>query len=116
MSMPNCATCTAHCCAFYDWIAVTIAEMRTIAKYIGVAELTFRFEYLQRTPQLGVPMISNDHYGLRLKENNACVFHDFETNKCTIYPVRPQVCREYEMAGRRCKAVRRLWPLRKEVK
>lgn len=41
-------------------------------------------------------------WSMRHKESGACVALDEQTNACTIYANRPQVCRDFERMSRDC--------------
>jgi len=47
-------------------------------------------------------------------EDGWCAALDRLTMRCTIYPVRPQVCRDYPTGGSDCRIERERWGLRED--
>ena len=46
---------------------------------------------------------------MRRLDDGWCAALDRHTMRCTIYTVRPQVCRDYEMGGPDCQSERAAW-------
>lgn len=54
-------------------------------------------------------LIDQDEYGMdvmRRLEDGWCTALDRETMRCSIYSLRPQVCRDFDMGGPDCRQVR----------
>lgn len=77
---------SGNCCAIPGGcVRVDAQDIPAIAAWLGIGVDAFRSRYLQPD-------------GVRLKDGlgNRCVFlHDGAQARCTIYPVRPQKCRDW---------------------
>ena len=54
-------------------------------------------------------LIDQDEYGMdvmRRLDDGWCTALDRDSMRCTIYPLRPQVCRDFDMGGGDCRNVR----------
>jgi len=78
----TCKEC-GDCCKGYGGTFITDRQLRTIANYIGMDPLRFIQEKCQ---------ISDGKPVLAQKENGYCIFWD---GLCTIYSVRPDMCRKW---------------------
>jgi len=84
----DCLSC-ANCCKTTSPIFRDV-DIKRIAKGLKTSEKQFIASYLH--------MDEDDDYVL----NSApCTFLDLETNKCTIYDLRPLACREYPHTNRK---------------
>jgi len=72
----ECSRC-GNCCV--PFIPITLEERNTIQEYIKENDIKPHF-----------PKPDNGNIFLN------CVFHDRENNCCTIYPVRPEVCKAFK--------------------
>lgn len=81
-SIFNCNQC-GDCCKGYGGTYITEMQLREIADYIGMATNRFVREKCQ---------ISGGRPVLAQKEDGYCIFWD---GLCTIYPVRPDMCRRW---------------------
>lgn len=57
-------------------------------------------------------LVEVDEHGLdvmRRLDDGWCVALDRDTLRCSIYPVRPQVCRDFATGSRECRAERDEW-------
>ena len=57
-------------------------------------------------------LIAYDAHGLRTMakaEDGWCVALDRDTNRCSIYATRPEICRKYAMGGPSCRDEREKW-------
>jgi Fe-S-cluster containining protein len=76
----DCSACNAKCCRFYD-VDLTKEDIERIAKHLD------RDDFYVRSGSCGI-----------LKRlNSVCVF--LKDDKCSIYSVRPSVCKEYGCAS-----------------
>jgi hypothetical protein len=84
----DCLSC-ANCCKTTSPVFRDV-DIKRIAKGLKTSEKQFITSYLH--------MDEDDDYVL----NSApCTFLDLETNKCTIYDLRPLACREYPHTNRK---------------
>jgi len=54
-------------------------------------------------------LVDQDEHGMdvmRRRDDGWCTALDRETMRCTIYSLRPQVCRDFAMGGGDCRSVR----------
>jgi Fe-S-cluster containining protein len=88
--MPDkCSVCDAKCCKGESgYVFVNFLDIINISKYLKINKEDFAFTYLRK--------INNQYFSLKeikLSEDNyACEFLDLDTNRCTIYEVRPKQC------------------------
>ncbi len=86
----DCTQCPAYCCAIYDRVQVTKRDINRLAKHFGVPYETAEQRYTTTWQQERVLRRTSDPiFG------KSCKFLDPQTRGCTIYHVRPNVCREY---------------------
>lgn len=78
-----CAKC-GECCRRCSPIVLTISDLDRIAKYLGLSRSKLKSQ-LRLKP--------SDHPGVFNMPGQPCPF--LSENRCSIYPVRPQVCREF---------------------
>jgi len=78
----KCARC-GDCCKGYGGTYITDRQLRVIAGYLGITPGRFIEEKCQLSG--GKPVLAQ-------KENGYCIFWD---GLCTIYPVRPDMCRKW---------------------
>ena len=93
----DCLKCTGYCCS-YDRIEVSKKDIKRLAKYFGMAEQDVKSRHtktykLKENDEITLEQI------LRHKKDHiftsVCKFLDSESRQCTIYEVRPKVCRQY---------------------
>lgn len=87
-SKMNCLSC-ANCCRTTSPIFRDV-DIKRIAKSQRTTEKKFIQDYLH--------LDSDQDYVLNF---SPCSFLDLDTNKCTIYEVRPLACREYPHTDRK---------------
>ncbi len=89
----DCLKCPAYCCS-YGRIAVTTRDIRRLARHFGLteAEARRRFTYRYRTKEVDEWILRHRHDTVF---RSVCRFLDQKTRRCTIYEVRPAVCRKY---------------------
>ncbi|MEW6729837.1 MAG: YkgJ family cysteine cluster protein [Acidobacteriota bacterium] len=91
----DCSVCPAYCCT-YPQIGVTRTDVRRIAKHF---DLDLEVAIRRFCREVDGKLV------LRHREdpifNTACRFLDRETRRCTIYEVRPKICRSFP-EERRC--------------
>jgi Fe-S-cluster containining protein len=91
----NCARCPAYCCT-YDRVGIGKQDLLRIAKHFGISYRQAEKKYTK---------IAWGDRVLRHKRDrifkHVCAFLDPRERRCTIYDVRPAVCRSYP-DGERC--------------
>ncbi len=92
----DCTKCPAFCCSIYDRVQVTKRDIKRLARHFDLS-----YEVAERR----FTTLWQDERVLRRKADpifgKACKFLDPQSRGCTIYHVRPNVCREYP-ARTRC--------------
>ncbi len=86
-----CEECMGNCCTGESGhIWVSVQKIPQMAAYLGMESEEFIEKYLEKSG-----------YRYTIKERVVvegefdCAFFDRETNRCTIYPVRPMQCRTF---------------------
>ncbi len=89
----NCLKCPGYCCS-YDRIAVSAFDIARLAKHFGlsvsVARERFTYAYHGENGEERILRHKKDHIF-----KSTCRFFDQEQRRCTVYSVRPNVCRKY---------------------
>ena len=93
--VPDCARCTESCCVAPHVVRLRLTD---VARLID-AEL--QWAVVQASLQTRLPIVDADTSDgfhplpvLAMNENGRCVFLD-DDDRCSIYPIRPIVCRRY---------------------
>lgn len=89
----DCSKCPGYCCS-YPRIEVKDADLRRLAKHFGLetpeAERKFTRWYEDDDGRERILRHRKDPvYG------SICRFFDTKARRCTVYPARPTVCRQY---------------------
>ena len=87
----DCSRCPAYCCT-YPLIEVTKADIRRLADHFGMTEQAARKKFTKDSDQSKKRVLrhrKDEHFG------TACRFLDEETRNCTIYKIRPGICRDF---------------------
>jgi Fe-S-cluster containining protein len=93
----NCSRCPAYCCS-YPRIPVKLADVKRLARHFGLTTEAAARKFTRRGEEEGEIILRqqpDETYG------SVCRFLDLETRRCTVYEVRPGICREYP-GNRRC--------------
>jgi len=93
----DCAKCPGYCCS-YPLIEVGKRDVKRLAKHFGLTpeQAQSRFtKYFKNEKVYGLRHQKDRHFG------TICMFFDTRKRRCTIYEVRPGVCRDYP-DGARC--------------
>lgn len=91
----DCQNCPSYCCS-YPRIEVTKADVRRLARHMGVSEAEARRRYTKQgwTKRERVLRHQKDEvFG------SVCRFLDTETRLCTVHKARPGVCRAHPGAS-----------------
>jgi len=91
----NCSKCPGYCCS-YPLIALTRKDVERLAKHFG---LSFRAAKAKFTKEQ-----YGETYAMRRKKDEhfgrICQFFDQEKRCCSIYKVRPSICRSFPGGGK----------------
>jgi len=82
----DCLDC-ANCCKNLP-AAVNNADIQRIAKHLNINQSDFRRKYLVK-----------DEDGDWVTQSKPCPFLNLQDNRCKIYEVRPQSCKDYPITG-----------------
>lgn len=92
----NCLKCVAYCCT-YTLIPANKTDVKRLAKHFGVtarvAEKRFTKKGDKENPRV-LRHKEDDHF------KTACMFLDQETRQCTVYELRPRICRDFPTQSR----------------
>ena len=91
----DCDKCVAYCCSIYDRVQVTPRDIRRLAAHFRVLPEVASQRF---TKLFGKERILRRKADLLFGQ--ACMFLNQKTRKCTIYDVRPAVCREFPDTSR----------------
>ena len=85
----KCSQCDAKCCKGESgYVFVNIGDIGRIAKHLKLSQANFSEKYLRRINDKGFSLKET-----KISDNNyACEFLDLDSNRCTIYDVRPKQC------------------------
>lgn len=92
----NCNRCPAYCCS-YPRIPVQPEDVLRLAVHFGLSPESAARKFTKKGEVRGERILRqrpDDTYG------SVCRFLDQDTRRCTVYEVRPGVCREYPGAAR----------------
>jgi Fe-S-cluster containining protein len=90
----DCAKCPAYCCS-YARIGIEPDEIERIAEHFKISAEEAKLRYTKMREGDRVLRHRKDAiYG------TVCTFLDPNTRRCSIYEVRPQVCRDYPEENR----------------
>jgi Fe-S-cluster containining protein len=87
----SCSKCPAYCCS-YPEIEVTPRDIERLAKHFGLPYRTAEERFTKYDAKEKVRSLR--HRQDRIF-SSVCTFLDQKTRRCTVYEVRPGVCREY---------------------
>ena len=92
----DCSKCTAYCCS-YDHIEVNAKDVSRLAKHFGLSDAAARERFTK--------VVEDGDRVLRHRKDHifksVCMFLDQEKRCCSLYDVRPGLCRVYPY-GARC--------------
>ncbi|HEX2222779.1 MAG TPA: YkgJ family cysteine cluster protein [Thermoanaerobaculia bacterium] len=92
----NCVRCPAYCCS-YPRIPVQPEDVLRLAQHFGLSPGSAARKFTKKGAVRGERILRqqpDDTYG------SVCRFLDLDTRRCTVYDIRPGVCREYPGAAR----------------
>jgi uncharacterized protein len=86
----NCAKCPGYCCS-YPIIPLNKRDVTRLAKHFGLSFAAARkkFTKVDGDEEFAMRRKKDEHFG------KTCRFFDTEARRCTIYTVRPEICRSF---------------------
>jgi uncharacterized protein len=87
----SCSKCPAYCCS-YPEIEITPREIERLAKHFDLPYRVAEERFTKYDPKEKVRLLR--HRKDRVFAT-VCTFLDQKTRRCTVYAVRPNVCRDY---------------------
>jgi Fe-S-cluster containining protein len=92
----DCGKCPAFCCSVYERVETKRRDVNRLAKYFDVPYAVAERRYTK--------VVDGERVLRRVPDkvlDQACMFLDQDSRRCTIYHARPGTCREYPTT-RRC--------------
>jgi Fe-S-cluster containining protein len=92
----SCLQCPGYCCSYAE-IEITRRDIERLARYFHLEfhEAEARFTKSDARKEIRMLRHKKDHVFA-----STCMFFDQEKRRCTVYEVRPGVCRKYPDAPR----------------
>ena len=87
----DCEKCPAYCCSYPHTVA-TNKDIKRLAKHFNISPKKARKKFTKKGDKKHERVLrhkKDEIYG------TACRFLDRKTRMCTVYDVRPKICREY---------------------
>ncbi len=82
----DCTRCPGHCCKMAGYVEVRPADIRRLAKHLGLTVRQFEKQHIVKVTRAGKKRIKDGY--------ETCQFLG-EDRSCTVYAARPKDCREY---------------------
>jgi Fe-S-cluster containining protein len=82
----DCLKCPSLCCKMAGYVEVSRADIRRLAKFLGLTVREFEERHIVETTRKGAKRIKTGY--------DVCQFLG-EDRMCTVYEARPRDCREY---------------------
>jgi uncharacterized protein len=92
----NCSKCPGYCCS-YPLIPLTKKDVERLAKHFGLSFKAARTKFTKKQDgeEYSMRRKADEHFG------RICRFFDTEKRCCSVYKVRPAICRGFP-GGSRC--------------
>ncbi|MFN7085385.1 MAG: YkgJ family cysteine cluster protein [Burkholderiales bacterium] len=92
----DCSKCPGYCCS-YSLIEIGKRDIARFARHFGLTDREARrkFTKYDRATKVWVLRHQHDEHFTTI-----CRFFDTEKRRCTVYEVRPKVCRDYPDTAR----------------
>ena len=82
----NCLKCASFCCKLAGYVEVRRADIRRLAKHLGLTVRGFEEKHIVEVTRKGEKLIKSGY--------DTCQFLG-DDRRCTVYSARPRDCREY---------------------
>ena len=82
----SCLKCPSLCCKLAGYVEVRRADIRRLAKFLGLTVREFEEKHIVEKTRKGEKLIKSGY--------NTCQFLG-DDRRCTVYAARPTDCREY---------------------
>ncbi len=82
----NCLKCSSFCCKLAGYVEVRRADIRRLAKHLGLTVPAFEAKHIVETTRKGEKLLKSAY--------DTCQFLG-EDRRCTVYAARPTDCRGY---------------------
>jgi len=82
----NCLKCTSFCCKLAGYVEVSRADIRRLAKHLGMTVPAFEAKHIVEKTRKGEKLIKSGY--------DTCQFLGAD-RRCTVYSARPTDCRGY---------------------
>jgi len=82
----SCLKCPSLCCKLAGYVGVRRADIRRLAKHLGLTVREFEAKHIVEKNRKGEKLIKT--------ADTTCQFLG-DDRRCTVYPARPRDCREY---------------------
>jgi hypothetical protein len=92
----SCTKCPAYCCTYTD-IEVTQRDIARLARHFGLEIAAAEVRFTKVDPKEKVRLLRHRKDQVF---DSACMFLDQDKRQCTVYDVRPGVCRKYPDTAR----------------
>ncbi len=93
----NCGRCPAYCCS-YPHIRVGKRDLARLAKHFDMSVEAARTKFTKRGEKPGERVLRHKADDIFV---TICQFLDSKSRSCTVYRVRPKICRDFP-GGVRC--------------
>jgi hypothetical protein len=87
----NCAKCPGYCCTYSD-IEITDRDIARLGKHFGLSPKQAEKKFTKLDDAKTAKILRHRKDTIF---DSACMFFDQEKRCCTVYHVRPGVCRKY---------------------
>lgn len=82
----SCLKCPSLCCKLAGYVAVSRADIRRLAKFLGLTVREFEAQHVVEKTRKGEKLIKSGY--------DTCQFLT-DGRRCSVYAARPKNCREY---------------------
>jgi Fe-S-cluster containining protein len=82
----SCLKCPSVCCKLAGYVEVSRADIRRLAKFLGLTVREFEERHIVERTRKGEKLIKSGY--------DTCQFLQ-DDRRCGVYPARPKNCREY---------------------
>ena len=98
-----CHTCVANCCTMPVEVSLTDMVRLNLVSEDDVQNMTLRkiSKQLMKQKWISSYRDGTGFFMLTQKANRDCVFLDLKSRMCTVYEIRPDVCRQFPKIGPR---------------